>query len=157
MRSTRDNAGHFDADNVCSIALLKNGPTRSHVDMQMVGAKNLSAWVDNEELDESSMSPDSSPAIRRATRGCRPRGPRSGLSLSSRGVVGVDCVNIANSPIIPHLAAKPLNLSPTLCGGGKRPRPEAELSCLPPDHGPDARTRGRSRAPRGPVDGKTAR
>jgi len=31
-----DGAGHFDADNVCSIALLKNGPTRSHVDMQMV-------------------------------------------------------------------------------------------------------------------------
>ena len=25
-----DGAGHFDADNVCSIALLKNGPTRSH-------------------------------------------------------------------------------------------------------------------------------
>ena len=47
-----DNAGHFDADNVCSIALLKNGPTRSHVDMQMVGAKNLSAWVDNKDLDE---------------------------------------------------------------------------------------------------------
>ena len=155
-----DNAGHFDADNVCSIALLKNGPTRSHVDMQMVGAKNLSAWVDNEELDESSMSPDSSPAIRRATRGCRPRGPRSGLSLCSRGVVGVDCVNIANSPIIPHLAAKPLNLSPTLCGGENahdqkrnflayllimalmhvreedQGRPEAPLMAKPPDRLP---------------------
>ena len=45
-----DNA-HFDADNVCSIALLKNGPTRSHVDMQLVAGKNLSAWVDNTELD----------------------------------------------------------------------------------------------------------
>ena len=52
MRSTRDNAGHFDADKVCSIALLKNGPTHSHVDMQIVGANNLSAWVDNEELNK---------------------------------------------------------------------------------------------------------
>jgi hypothetical protein len=43
--------GHFDADDVCSIALLKNGPTRSHVDMQLVAGKNLSAWVDNAELD----------------------------------------------------------------------------------------------------------
>ena len=47
-----DGAGHFDADNVCSIALLKNGPTRSHVDMQMVAGKSLSAWVDNAELDK---------------------------------------------------------------------------------------------------------
>ena len=28
-----DGAGHFDADDVCSIALLKNRPTRSFVDM----------------------------------------------------------------------------------------------------------------------------
>jgi len=47
-----DGAGHFDADNVCSIALLKNGPTRSHVDMQMVAGKSLSAWVDNAALDK---------------------------------------------------------------------------------------------------------
>ena len=47
-----DGAGHFDADNVCSIALLKNGPTRSHVDMQMMEGKSLSAWVDNAELDK---------------------------------------------------------------------------------------------------------
>ena len=37
-------AGHFDADDVCSVALLKNGPTRSHVDIQLVAGKNLSAW-----------------------------------------------------------------------------------------------------------------
>ena len=47
-----DGAGHFDADNVCSVALLKNGPKRSHVDMQMVAGKSLSAWVDNAELDK---------------------------------------------------------------------------------------------------------
>ena len=47
-----DGAGHFDADNVCSIALLKNGPTRSHVDIRLVAGKSLSAWVDNAELDK---------------------------------------------------------------------------------------------------------
>jgi hypothetical protein len=36
-----DSAGHFDADNVCSIALLKNGPTRSHVDMQNGSGQEL--------------------------------------------------------------------------------------------------------------------
>jgi hypothetical protein len=45
------NAGHFDADSVCRIALLKNGPTRSYVDMRMVAANNPSAWIDNKELD----------------------------------------------------------------------------------------------------------
>jgi hypothetical protein len=37
---------------VCSVALIKNGATRSYVDMQMAAAKNLCGWVDNKDLDE---------------------------------------------------------------------------------------------------------
>ena len=47
-----DVAGHFDADDVCSIALLKSRPKRSYVDTQMGAGKSLSAWVDNAELDK---------------------------------------------------------------------------------------------------------
>ena len=47
-----DSAGHFNAEDVCSVAVIKNGATRSYVDMQMAAAKNLCAWVDNKDLDE---------------------------------------------------------------------------------------------------------
>jgi hypothetical protein len=47
-----DSVGHFNAENVCSVALIKNGATRSYVDMQMAAAKNLCAWVHNKDLDE---------------------------------------------------------------------------------------------------------
>jgi hypothetical protein len=47
-----DGAGHFNAEDVCSVALLKNGATRSYVDMHLAAGKNLYAWVDNKDLDE---------------------------------------------------------------------------------------------------------
>ena len=40
-----DGKGHFNADDVCSVALLKHGTTRSYVDMQMAEGKHLRGWV----------------------------------------------------------------------------------------------------------------
>ena len=47
-----DGKGHFNADDVCSVALLKHGTTRSYVDMQMAEGKHLRGWVDSKDLDE---------------------------------------------------------------------------------------------------------
>jgi len=47
-----DGAGHFNANDVCSVALLKNRTTRSYVDMQVARASIWCGWVDNEDLKE---------------------------------------------------------------------------------------------------------
>ena len=61
-----DGAGHFDADNVCSIALLKNGPTRSHVDMRWSRARACPRGLTMRNWIKSSMGQSAERQIERA-------------------------------------------------------------------------------------------